>query len=212
VVGGGAVAERKVLSLLRSGARITLISPALTQTLGKLKQEGALIHKPRAFRKGDMKDALLVIAATSDEETNREIAAGAPCLVNVVDTPELANFIVPAVISRGALSVAVSTSGSSPALARSIRKEIETLYGPDIGGFLVFLRSLRAKSLRNIPDKKARERFLIEAGSPEVLLTLRAKGASKARELVLERFRAATGGAKQKPSRSASELKEHKEC
>lgn len=207
VVGGGKVAERKVLSLLRSGARITVISPALTSALVKLEAAGKIRHKSRNYRNGDVKDAFLVIAATADEETNKKISEAAACLVNVADGQELANFIVPAVANRGGLSIAVSTSGASPALARSIRKEIEALYGRDVAGFLTFLRGLRAESQQGIPDRETRERFLKEAGSPEILSLLRVEGAGKAREAVLKKFRSATGGLKQKRAPKATKEK-----
>ncbi|MBZ0155597.1 MAG: bifunctional precorrin-2 dehydrogenase/sirohydrochlorin ferrochelatase [Alphaproteobacteria bacterium] len=188
VVGGGKVAERKVASLLRSGAKVTVISPALTGALAKKKEKGIIAHRERNYRKGDLKGAFLVVAATSDEETNRKISGDAPCLVNVVDRPEMANFIVPSVVSRGLLTVAVSTSGASPALARALREEIGLLYGKEFGQFLVFLRALRKRALREVPDREERERFFRGAASPEILALLRSDGFGRAKEELLERF------------------------
>ncbi|MFO0753924.1 MAG: bifunctional precorrin-2 dehydrogenase/sirohydrochlorin ferrochelatase [Thermodesulfovibrionales bacterium] len=188
VVGGGRVAERKVASLLRSGASVTVISPALTGALERKKEKGLIAHLKRRYRKGDLKGAFLVIAATSDKEANRMIAGDAPCLVNAVDMPEAANFIVPSVVKRGLLSVAVSTSGASPALARALREELELLYGKEFGQFLAFLKALRRRALREVPDRERRERFLRGVASPEVLALLRRDGLARAKAKVLEQF------------------------
>ncbi|MCC6346926.1 MAG: bifunctional precorrin-2 dehydrogenase/sirohydrochlorin ferrochelatase [Nitrospirales bacterium] len=188
VVGGGRVAERKVASLLRSGARVTVISPALTGKLEQKKAKGIIVHRERSYRKGDLKGAFLVIAATSDAEVNRKIAGDAPCLVNAVDMPEKTNFIVPSVVNRGLLTVAVSTSGASPALARALREEIELLCGREFGQFLMFLRTVRRRALREVPDRERRERLLRGVASPEILAALRREGLGKAKARVLALF------------------------
>lgn len=191
VVGGGKVAERKALSLLRAGARVTVISPEITASLDKKKTGKAISHIKRAYRKGDLADAFLVIAATSDEGTNKEVSGDAPGLVNVADVPSLANFIAPSVVQSGPLTIAVSTSGASPAMASSIRKELETLYGKDFASFIAFLKGLRKKALKELPDKKARETFLKESASPGVLARLRSAGLKKITADIMTRFEAA---------------------
>jgi len=181
VVGGGKVAERKVLALLRSGANVKIISPDITDKLEKQKKKGNIIHIKRSYRKGDLKGAFLVIASTSDEKINKIISEAAPCLVNVVDRPEMANFIVPSVISKGPLTIAISTAGASPAVAKTIRKELELIYNKDFGRFLDFLKQLRRHVIKEITDKRKREFFLKGVASPEIFNTIRKKGFKEAK-------------------------------
>lgn len=188
VVGGGKVAERKVLTLLDSGAVVKVISPALTDVLEKQKDKGRIRHIKRNYRSGDLKGAFLVIAATSDERINRKVSDDAPGLVNVADKPEMANFIVPSVVSRGPMTIAISTSGASPAMARAVRKELQLLYNKDFGQFLDFLKKLRKRVIDEIPDKKARERFLKGVVSKEVLSILRGKGFKEAKDKVINKI------------------------
>lgn len=189
VVGGGKVAERKIASLLGAGANVTVISPDLTYTIEKHKKNGRIKHIKRNYKKGDLKNAFLVIAATSDEKINSRVSGDAPFLVNVVDRPELANFIVPSVVSRGHMTIAISTSGASPAMARAVRKELELLYNKNFGHFLAFLRQLRKKAMRDIPEKKERERLLKEVASKEILSILRKNGFKAAKNKVLEKIK-----------------------
>ncbi|MCX5717290.1 MAG: bifunctional precorrin-2 dehydrogenase/sirohydrochlorin ferrochelatase [Nitrospirae bacterium] len=160
VVGGGKVAERKALPLLRAGAEVTIISPECTARLKKENLRGHIQYVPRRYKKGDLENAFLVIAATDSNETNRKISEDATCLVNIVDMPLLCNFIVPSVVRQGLLTIAVSTSGISPSLARTIRKELEGLYGREFSKHLNHIKQMRAKALREIKDKKKRKRFL----------------------------------------------------
>ena len=163
VVGGGKVAERKCLTLLRTGAEVTVVSPALTKRLSAYQEKGLIEHKPREYRKSDLRSAVLVIAATDSEAVNRRVSRDAMAQhtpVNVVDQPSLCTFIVPSVVRRGPLSIAISTGGASPAMAKAIRKELEGLYGPEFSRFLRLLKDIRSKAMREIPDKKERERFL----------------------------------------------------
>ncbi len=188
VVGGGKVAERKILSLLRSGASVTVISPDLTAGLTREKERGGFEHRGRGYRKGDLRGAFLAIAATSDEEVNRRVSRDAPCLVNVVDRPELANFIVPSLIQRGPLTIAISTSGASPSAARGMRRELEELYPRETGRYLEFLRGIRKKAMEDLEDRRTREGFLRWVGSGEVMDALRKKGLREVKAMITERF------------------------
>lgn len=168
IVGGGRVAERKCLALIRSHASITVISPRLTRRLEKYEEKGLIKHSRRAYQSRDIKPAFIVIAATDSDEINRKISADAARLnklINVVDNPALCNFIVPSVLNRGPLTIAVSTGGSSPALAKAIKKELEGLYGPEFSKLLRILRGIRSRAMKEISDKKEREKFLKEIGS-----------------------------------------------
>lgn len=169
IIGCGKVAERKILALLKTGADITVISPQLTKRLKKLK--GKIKHIPRQYRKGDLKGSFLVIAATDSQVINKQVSEDAPCLVNVVDAPSLCNFIVPAVVRRGPLVIAISTSGISPALSGSIRKELERRYGPEFSNYLKLLKKLRSQAMKEIPDRRKRAKFLKNLASK--LLNLR---------------------------------------
>jgi precorrin-2 dehydrogenase/sirohydrochlorin ferrochelatase len=189
VVGGGKVAERKIAGLLNAGAEVTVISPILTDTLERHKKKGMIRHIERDYKKGDLRNAFLVIAATSDERVNSKVSGDAPFLVNVVDRPELANFIVPSVVNRGTMTIAISTSGASPAMAKAVRKELELLYNKDFGQFLAFLKQLRKKAKRDIPDNKKRERLLKEVASKEILSVLRKNGFKAAKSKVLEKIK-----------------------
>jgi precorrin-2 dehydrogenase/sirohydrochlorin ferrochelatase len=173
VVGGGRVAERKVLSLLRAGANVRIVSPKLTARLEKERSRGSIRHISRRFRKSDLRGVFLVIAATDSEEENRKIAEAKDLLVNVVDRPEFCSFIVPSTIRRGPLQIAISTSGASPAMARAIREEIEELYGPEFSAYLKRLEALRAGAAREIKDRKKRERYLKSLASRAIIRKIR---------------------------------------
>ncbi|WP_417909640.1 precorrin-2 dehydrogenase/sirohydrochlorin ferrochelatase family protein [Candidatus Electronema sp. PJ] len=159
VVGGGKVAERKVLSLLEAGAQVRLISPQLTEALHELAVAGRIDWLARYFQSGDLRDALLVFAATDNRQVNEAVAreaAAAGKLVNVADAPELCSFQVPAVLHQGDLSIAVSTNGKSPALAARIKKQLEADYGPEYALLLELLGRIRERTLVGIADGQAR--------------------------------------------------------
>jgi precorrin-2 dehydrogenase/sirohydrochlorin ferrochelatase len=176
VVGGGKVAERKILALLNAGTDITVISPEITERIKKEKLKGKIKHISRQYRRGDSKEAFLVIAATDSEVINKDVSEGAFCLLNVVDTPHLCNFIVPSVVRRGPLTIAISTSGISPALSKSIRKELEKCYGEEFTKYLRLLEKIREKAMAEIRDKKKRTGFLKSLASEEVIKILREEG------------------------------------
>jgi precorrin-2 dehydrogenase/sirohydrochlorin ferrochelatase len=189
VIGGGKVAERKVLILLKTGSDILVISPYLTKRLEKEKLSGRIEHIRRQYRKCDLKNAFIVFAATNSVVINKKISEDSPCLVNVVDTPDLCNFIVPSTMNRGPLNVAVSTSGISPALSRSIRKELEELYGTEFYKYLKSLKAIRAKAMRVFRDKEKRVKFLKSIASENIIRILRKKGYKEAKRVVEELFK-----------------------
>jgi precorrin-2 dehydrogenase/sirohydrochlorin ferrochelatase len=182
VCGCGSVAERKIISLLNAGAVVTVISPEVTRRIEQEKQKGRIRHIRRQYKKGDLKDAFIVIAATDSLRVNKRISLDAPCLVNVVDTPLLCNFIVPSVVTRGPLTIGISTSGVSPALSRSIRKELEKLYGTEISSYMKVLRTIRAEAIKVINDPGKRGKFLKTVASNKLLAVLRKKGYKEAKK------------------------------
>ncbi|HYS17628.1 MAG TPA: bifunctional precorrin-2 dehydrogenase/sirohydrochlorin ferrochelatase [Candidatus Binatia bacterium] len=128
MVGGGMVAERRVDGLLAAGARVRVISPRTTRTLAALAAEGRIELESRGYREGDLAGADLAFVATDAGEVNAAVAREARergLWVNAADDPTHCTFILPALVRRGDLTVAVSTGGSSPALARAIREELE---------------------------------------------------------------------------------------
>lgn len=128
VVGGGPVAERRVDGLLAAGATVTVVSPTLTAALAALAAAGRITHEPRGYRPGDVAGFDLAFAATDTGDVNGAVAAEARrhgVWVNAADDPARCTFILPALVRRGDLTVAVATGGTSPALARAIRDELE---------------------------------------------------------------------------------------
>jgi siroheme synthase-like protein len=158
VVGGGAVAERKVHDLLAGGARPQVISPTLTEALAAWRDQGRIEHAAREYCTGDLSGTFLAVAATSDRATNATIAeegARLGILVNIADDPASGNFHTAAAVRRGDLLLAVSTGGGSPTLTARIRRELEARYGDEYAGLLRLLRTLRAGPARALqPDQR----------------------------------------------------------
>jgi precorrin-2 dehydrogenase/sirohydrochlorin ferrochelatase len=176
IAGGGQVAERKALSLLEAGAEVTVISPSLTHKLQELSQSGKIVHLPKTFDEKDLTGALLVIAATDSLEVNAGI--GRVCrkrhiLVNVVAPPDESTFIVPSVVERGELLIAVSTSGVSPALSKKIRRELEERYGPEYEVFLGKMSMFRARLMDEVKDEGARREILQALADSDVISLLK---------------------------------------
>lgn len=184
VVGGGAVALRKVEGLLDGGAAITVISPALTDGLAALHAAGIITAIQRPYQDGDLADTWLAIAATDDATVNQAVFAEAErrgCLVNVVDDPAYSNFIVPAVVRRGEVTVAVSTGGSSPALARRLRERLAAIVGPEYGDLAALLAELRPELLARFPAGQARLEAALRLVDADLLAVMKAQGLAAAR-------------------------------
>ena len=131
VIGGGAVAERKVEGLLAEGASVTVLSPALSPRLEALAREGRISHSARAYAPGDLAGYELAFVATDNAGANAAVAREGRergVWVNAADDPANCDFILPAVLRRGELVVAVATGGASPALSRAIRDELEAYF------------------------------------------------------------------------------------
>jgi precorrin-2 dehydrogenase / sirohydrochlorin ferrochelatase len=159
VIGGGTVAERKTLTLLEAGADITIVSPTLTLKLMELTQSGKITYRKKNFEEKDLSGVFLVIAATDSPDLNSIAALACKkkhILVNVVVPPDESSFIVPSVVERGDLLIAVSTGGISPALAKKIRQEFEAHYGAEYTLFLEKLAKVRKRVLDEVPDDQNR--------------------------------------------------------
>lgn len=165
MVGGGKVAFRKTEALLKAGAtEVKAVAPLFHPEFSRLGKKGIKFFK-REFRLSDLKGAAIVVCATDSEKVNALVGEAAEkngALVNVVDRPALCNFIAPAVFRNGALTIAVSTGGASPALAKKIRIQLRKLYGGAFSRKVEALRRLRLKMLssKSKKDKQAYFRLL----------------------------------------------------
>jgi precorrin-2 dehydrogenase/sirohydrochlorin ferrochelatase len=158
VVGGGNVAYRKVLALLECGAAIHLAGRELTLELKQMVENEEIHFLGREFSEGSLRNAFMIIAATDDKDLNHHISTCARkkgVLVNAVDQPPDCDFIVPSILKRGDLQIAISTSGKSPALARRIRKSLEAQFGEEYETFLTMMGRLRKEILSlGLPQKE----------------------------------------------------------
>lgn len=160
VAGGGKVAERKVRALARHGASVTVVSPALSPRLLQWAARGRIQHVKRCFRAGDLRGAWLAYGATDDQAVNAAVFRAATrrrIWVNVVDQPRLCQFISAAVVERRGLSVAISTGGRSPGLAKRLRQQLERAIGPEHGELAEALARLRPRILRRYDTPHARK-------------------------------------------------------
>ncbi|MFZ0613638.1 MAG: bifunctional precorrin-2 dehydrogenase/sirohydrochlorin ferrochelatase [Desulfobacterales bacterium] len=157
VIGGGGVGTRKALGLLACGARVTVVSPDISARLLNLAARNALVLHQRAYREDDLQSMFLVIGATDDQDLNRRIhrdAENRGILCNIADRPEICNFILPSVVQRSELTISISTSGRSPALAKKLRRDLELAFGEEYGLLLQLMGAIR-------------HRLLSEAHAPE---------------------------------------------
>ncbi len=150
VIGGGRVATEKVEGLRKAGARITVVSPELAPELAALRDAGAIAHVPRAWQPADLDaDAwALVMVATDDGAVNRQVREAARARriwVNAADDPANCDFILPAVVRKGRITLAASTAGASPALARRLREELEAYLTEDMPALADLLAEVRAE-------------------------------------------------------------------
>ncbi len=186
LVGGGDVAARKFALLGEAGAVVTVVAPELGAELTAAVAAGAATNVARGFEAGDMNGAWLVVAATNDRAVNAAVAAAAnaariPC--NVVDDRELSSFIMPAIIDRSPVQIAVSTGGTSPVLARLIRERLETLLDGSLGPLAAFADRWRERVKAKFADIGARRRFLSWMLTGPVAASLRAGRTQRAEEL-----------------------------
>lgn len=160
VIGGGEVAERKTASMTGSGAIITVISPEVTAKLAAMADTQAIEVQKREYIRGDCAGAALVFSATDDRKVSQSVweeasAAGIP--VNTADQPTLCDFIMPAVVRRGDLAIAISTGGTSPALAARLRERLSRIITPEYAQLTDLLAEVRPDIHRRVPQEKDRK-------------------------------------------------------
>jgi precorrin-2 dehydrogenase / sirohydrochlorin ferrochelatase len=163
VVGGGPIAESKIPGLLAAEAKVRVIAPDATESLAAQARDGQIEWLRKIFEPADLIGAYLVVAATSAIEVNHEVfreAEARGILCNAVDDPGYCHFYYPSVVRRGALQIAISTEGFSPALAQRLRRELEVQFGPEYEPWLDWLGAAR-KYLRAQKDDPEETRQLL---------------------------------------------------
>ena len=176
VVGGGAVGARKVKMLLKCGASVTVISPVVSEQLKNLADSGAITLHRRSYRSSDLAGIFLVIGATDDDKLNRQISDDAKrlnLLCNIADRPQDCNFILPSIVSRGDLTISISTSGKSPALAKKLRKNLEDQFGEEYAVFLQLMGAIRKKLLRRSHEPEAHKELFEQLINSELVDMIR---------------------------------------
>ena len=171
VVGGGNVAAQKIRALLRCNARVEVVAKSLKPAVRRLDAQGVVRWTSRQFSAMDLKKAFLVIAATDDPQFNHKVwqtAQDLRVLVNVVDDPPYCDFIVPSVFRRGKLQIGVSTGGSSPALAKRIRKELGDLFGPEYAIALDWMGRARREVFKRVPTQIRRKALFSRLASTDI--------------------------------------------
>ncbi|HUP44679.1 MAG TPA: bifunctional precorrin-2 dehydrogenase/sirohydrochlorin ferrochelatase [Thermoanaerobaculia bacterium] len=175
IIGGGNVCARKAETMMKYGARVTIVSPELTAEIEAWARDGALQIRRKAYEEGDLEGASIVIASTDDACVNGRVARDCrrrKIPVNVVDVTHLCEFIVPAIVERGTIQIAVSTGGKSPALARTLKEDLQKFVGPEYDEINELLGTLRAGAKKTLPTDIDRKRFfdgIIAAGVLDLL-------------------------------------------
>jgi siroheme synthase-like protein len=172
VVGGGEIAEGKVDGLLAAGARVMVVSPELTPHLHELVERNAIAHIARRYQPGDLVGAFLVICATDQTEINHQVwqeASAQRQLVNVVDDTPRCNFIAPAILRNGDLTIAISTGGKAPALAVRLKERLQQELGPEYERFLELAGRLREPLSQQVPDFETRKALWYELVDSDAL-------------------------------------------
>ncbi len=189
VIGGGEVAARKAQRLLECGARVTVVAAKLAPEMEALKAARRIEHVESDYREEALEKAFLVIGATNSAAVNEQVyrdARAKGVLVNVVDDPQLCDFILPSLVERGDLSIAVSTGGKSPALARKMREEIEKSYGPEYDAFVRVMGVLRERVLRRGDSPEANRQVFESVVQSDVLERIRRGDREGARNRIRE--------------------------
>jgi precorrin-2 dehydrogenase / sirohydrochlorin ferrochelatase len=189
VVGGGNLAEEKVLGLLAVQAKVTVISVSLTSSLRQLVDERQITMISRASQPGDLTGAFMVICATDQAEINHQVweeAAANRQLINVVDDTSHCNFIAPAVLRNGDLTIAISTGGNAPALAVRLKQRLQKEIGPEYSRFLELAGRLREPLAYHIPDFETRKKLWYEMVDSKILDELARGNEARAVEIISE--------------------------
>jgi uroporphyrin-III C-methyltransferase / precorrin-2 dehydrogenase / sirohydrochlorin ferrochelatase len=209
VVGGGAVALRKVAWLLKAAARVTVVAPDLHPQLAAHAAAGRLVHIATAFSAAYVGGAVAVVAATGAADTNRAVSLAARALgipVNVVDDAALSTFIFPAIIERAPILVAVSSAGEAPVLARRVREQIEALLPARLGALARFMGAQRERVRRTLGAAARRAFWERIARGPVARLVLGGEESRASQRLEHELLTAQLGAANAAPAGASGEV------
>lgn len=188
VIGAGEVAGRKARRLVECGAKVLLIAPAIPPRLNGGAGKRKIAFRNRQVLLSDLKGFYLVICATNDRRVNRMVSSYCQkkgILVNVVDSPQECNFILPSVVRRGALAISISTSGISPALSKSLRRVLEQQFGVEYARFLGLMKKIRPLALKRIKNASERKAFFKKALCPDILALLKDNKVKEAKERLI---------------------------
>jgi siroheme synthase-like protein len=162
IIGGGEVCARKAETMMKYGARVTVVSPMFTSEIQQWARDGKLVTREKRYEAADLDGANIVIASTDDTAVNEQIAADCRdrrIPVNVVDVTPLCEFIVPAIIEKGSVQIAISTGGKSPALARTLKEDLHRSIGPEYAEVNDVMGTLRDGAKAVLPTDVDRKRF-----------------------------------------------------
>jgi len=189
VIGGGEVAERKIESLLGTGASIKVVSPEVTARIVVLATEKRIDLHRRPYESGDCLNAMLVLSASDDPAVSRAVfedARKCGALVNTADQPRLCDFIMPAVVRRGDVAIAISTSGTSPGLAARLRQKIGRLIGPEYGRLAQLLSEARPQIRQRVPQEADRKALQYRILDSDIMTYLKENDIAGARRCLQE--------------------------
>lgn len=192
VIGGGEVAARKVSLLRQAGAHVTVIAPSLGRTLSRSVKNNEITHIAKPFSDKLLNQPVLIVAATNDVEVNKQVAATAETMnvpVNVVDTPDLCTFIMPSIIDRSPIIIAVSTGGTSPVLGRLLRQKLETVIPAGYGHLARLAGAFRDRVKAKFKRGKDRRIFwesVLEGPIAEMMVAGKEKQAIESLEKALD--------------------------
>jgi len=191
VVGGGSVGARKVMTLLECGAIVTVVSPDVAEELLELAEKKMIELKKRPYKPSDIDGIFLVIGATDNEKLNWQINKDAERqnkLCNIADRPEACNFILPSIVNRGNLVIAISTSGKSPAFAKKMRQDLEKEFGEEYDEFLQLMGAIRKKALSEKHEPEAHKQLFEQLINRGLIDMIRDHDEERINSLLLEIF------------------------
>jgi precorrin-2 dehydrogenase/sirohydrochlorin ferrochelatase len=191
VVGGGSVGTRKVMTLLECGAVVTVVSSDVAEELLELAEKKMIELKKRPYESSDIDGMFLVIGATDNEELNWQINKDAEHqnkLCNIADRPEACNFVLPSIVNRGNLVIAISTSGKSPAFAKKMRQDLEKEFGEEYDEFLQLMGAIRKKALSEKHEPEAHKHLFEQLINRGLVDMVRNHDEERINSLLLEIF------------------------
>jgi precorrin-2 dehydrogenase/sirohydrochlorin ferrochelatase len=189
IIGGGAVAERKAERLIECNAQVVVVSRSLTPVLEDRKKADTIEHIDADYEKKTLRGAFMVIGATDRDDVNAQVSQDAlslGILVNIVDDPDRCNVILPSLLQQGDLSIAISTGGKSPALARKIREELQQQYGPEYESLLTIMGSLRKRVLAQGHASEANKAVFEALVRSDMLQAIRNGNGNLVKKIILD--------------------------